>query len=152
MLFPQPDKALAEMHRVIREGGNVALSVFGRGSRVALRAFMEPFIPHMPPPQQRGPSTFGFGHTEVLEKALRKAGFSEISAEHESHVLTFDDAEGVWEVLLSLGRLAQMHSRLPAEKQEELKQEVFRIAKEKYAGPQGVPELPFEITYAMVRK
>ncbi len=152
MLFPQPDQALAEMHRAVRKGGKVALSVFGRGSRVALRAFMEPFIPHMPPAPERGPSTFGFGRSEVLQDALDSTGFSEISTVQESHVLTFDDAREVWEMLLSLGRLAQMHSRLPGQKKEDLRQEVLQIAEEKYRESDGALALPFEITYAVAQK
>jgi len=152
MLFPAPDKALSEMYRVLRTDGVVALSVFGRGSKVALRALMEPFIPYMPPPSQRGPSTFGFGHSEVLEEALKKARFSEITTEQELHVLTFGDVEDVWQMLLSLGRLGQMHSRLSPEAQEELKRGVWQIAGDKYADPRGAIELPFEIAYALARK
>jgi ubiquinone/menaquinone biosynthesis C-methylase UbiE len=152
MLFPAPDKALSEMYRVLRTGGVVALSVFGRGSKVALRAFMEPFIPYMPPPRQRGPSTFGFGHTAVLREALKKAGFSEIRVEQEPHVLTFNGVDGVLEMLLSLGRLGQMYSRLPPDAQEQLKRGVFQIAKDKYADLGDSIELPFEIAYAVAHK
>lgn len=152
MLFPAPDNALCEMHRVLRTGGVVALSVFGRGSKVALRAFMEPFMRYMPPSPQRGPSTFGFGRAEVLEEALKKAGFSEITTEQEPHVLTLDDAESAWEMVLSLGRLGQMHWRLPPQAQEELKQGVLEIARHKYTGPRGRIELPFAITYAVARR
>jgi ubiquinone/menaquinone biosynthesis C-methylase UbiE len=152
MLFPQPDRALSEMHRVLKLGGSVALAVFGRGSRVALRALMEPFIPLMPPPPQRGPSIFGYGQSEVLEETVAGAGFSDVTTEQCTHLLTFSEAEGAWEMLLSLGRLAQMHSMLPAEAQGELKQQVLRIARQRYTNPQGALELPFEITYALARR
>lgn len=152
MLFPQPDRALSEMHRVLKLGGSVALAVFGRGSKVALRALMEPFIPLMPPPPQRGPSIFGYGQSEVLEETVAGAGFSDVTTEQCTHLLTFSEAEGAWEMLLSLGRLAQMHSMLPAEAQGELKQQVLRIARERYSNPQGALELPFEITYALARR
>jgi ubiquinone/menaquinone biosynthesis C-methylase UbiE len=152
MLFPQPDRALSEMHRVLKLGGSVALAVFGRGSRVALRALMEPFIPLMPPPPQRGPSIFGYGRSEVLEETVAGAGFSDVTTEQCTHLLTFGEVEGAWEMLLSLGRLAQMHSMLPAEAQGELKQQVLRIARERYTNPQGALELPFEITYALARR
>jgi SAM-dependent methyltransferase len=152
MLFPQPDRALSEMHRVLKLGGSVALAVFGRGSRVALRALMEPFIPLMPPPPQRGPSIFGYGQSEVLEETVAGAGFSDVTTEQCTHLLTFGEVEGAWEMLLSLGRLAQMHSMLPAEAQGELKQQVLRIARQRYTNPQGALELPFEITYALARR
>lgn len=152
MLFPQPEQALSEMHRVLRSGGTAALSVFGRGSRVALRAFMEPFLPHMPPAPQRGPSTFGFGRSEVLEEALENAGFSDVITEQHAHVLTFEHEDGIWEMLLSLGRLAQMHSRLSAETRQDLKEQVGRIAGERYANSTDDLELPFEITYAVARR
>jgi SAM-dependent methyltransferase len=152
MLFPQPKKALSEMRRVLRAGGAAALSVFGRGSRVALRALIEPFIPYMPPPPQRGPSIFGFGRAEVLEGAARAAGFSNVQTFQEAHVLAFDREEAAWEMLLSLGRLAQMCSRLPAEAQAQLKEQVFQIVRDQYSNPRGGLELPFELTYAVARR
>ncbi|HUV73005.1 MAG TPA: methyltransferase domain-containing protein [Anaerolineae bacterium] len=151
MLFPQPVNALSEMHRVLKAGGTAVLSVFGRGSRVALRALLEPFIPHMPSPEQRGPSIFGFGQSEVLAEAVKGGGFSEITTEQQAHVLTFREVEGIWEMLLSLGRLAQMHSRLSTGKQQQLKEQVFGIAREQFTSPQGALELPFEISYAVAR-
>jgi ubiquinone/menaquinone biosynthesis C-methylase UbiE len=152
MLFPQPERALSEMHKVLKVGGSVAVAVFGRGSRVALRALMEPFIPLMPPPPQRGPSIFGYGRSEVLEDALEAAGFSDVTTEQCTHLLTFSEVERVWEMLLSLGRLAQMHSMLSTDAQEELEQQVIQIARERYTNPQGALDLPFEITYALARR
>jgi SAM-dependent methyltransferase len=152
MLFPAPGKALSEMYRVLRTDGIVALSVMGRGSRVALRAFIEPFVPHMPPPEQRGPSTFGFGRLEILAEALDRAGFLDVRTEQESYVLAFDDLGDVWELVLSFGRLGQMYSRLAPDGQDELKQQVFQIARDKYVGRRGRVELPFEITYAAADK
>jgi SAM-dependent methyltransferase len=152
MLFPQPDLALSEMLRVMKGGGTVALSVFGRASTVALRAFMEPFIPIMPPPPQRGPSTFVFGRNEALREALEHAGFSDVTVEERAHVLEFGTPEEVWNIPLSLGRLAQMQSRLSADARQELRHQVLHIATEKYLSPRGVFELPFGITYAIAHK
>lgn len=152
MLFPQPNEALSEMRRVLRTGGTAALSVFGRGSRVALRALIEPFIPHMLPPPQRGPSIFGFGRVEVLEGAVREAGFSDVTALKEAHVRAVEQEEDACEMLLSLGRLAQMFSRLSAEAQAELKEQVFQIARDQYSTPGGALELPFELTYAVAHR
>jgi ubiquinone/menaquinone biosynthesis C-methylase UbiE len=152
MLFPQPDRALSEMHRVLKHEGVMVLSVFGRGSRVALRALMDPFIPHMPPPGARGPSIFSFGRSEVLEEALERAGFSDAMVDQQAHTLVFETPDSVWEMLLSLGRLAQLHSELPASAQEKLRQQVLHVARESYLQPRGVLELPFEMTYAVARR
>jgi SAM-dependent methyltransferase len=152
MLLPRPANALLEMYRVLKTSGTVAISVFGRGSKVALRALLEPFIPYMPPPDQRGPSIFGFGHTDVLAEAMKEAGFSEVTTEQQAHVLTFGQVESVWEMLLSLGRLAQMHSGLSTEAQQGLQEQVFRIAREQFTSPHGSLELPFEISYGAARR
>lgn len=148
MLFPQPDLALSEMYRVLRPGGGAALSVFGPGSKVALRSFIEAFVPHMPPADQRGPSTFAFGRGDTLREALDRAGFIGVQIEEQAHVLTLETPQRAWEMVLSLGRLAQMYSGLGQGRREELRQEVLKIAREKYENPQGLVELPFQITYA----
>ncbi len=152
MLFPQPGLALSEMCRVLKAGGAAAVSVFGRGSKVALRSFIEAFLPHMPPADQRGPSTFGFGKGDTLREALHQAGFSRVHTEEQAHTLTLHTAEGVWEMMLSLGRLAQIHSGLGEDQQAQLRQDVLQIAAERYQTPQGVLELPFQITYAVASR
>lgn len=149
MLFPQSGKALSEIRRVLKPGGTAGLSVFGRGSKVALRALMEPFIPLMPPPEERGPSIFGFGKGETLRESLQQAGFLEIRVEEQAHVVTFRREEQVWEMLLSLGRLGQMHSRLGQDQRDQLREQVLSIARQEYLRPRGVLELPFQITYAV---
>jgi hypothetical protein len=45
-----------------------------------------------------------------------------------------------------------MHSRLPVETRQHLKEQVGRIAGERYANSTGDLELPFEITYAVARR
>ena len=149
MLFPQSSQALSEIRRVLKPGGTAGLSVFGRGSKVALRALMEPFIPLMPPPEERGPSIFGFGEGETLRESLQQAGLLEIRVEEQAHVVTFRREEDVWEMLLSLGRLGQMHSRLGQDQRDQLREQVLSIARQEYLRPRGVLELPFQITYAV---
>jgi hypothetical protein len=45
-----------------------------------------------------------------------------------------------------------MYSRLGEGQRAELRQEVLKIAREKYENPQGLLELPFQITYALTER
>jgi SAM-dependent methyltransferase len=80
---PQPDRALAEMRRVLRPGGRAAVSVWERpspsngfgilmGTIKALGRLDVP-LPH-------GPDVFQFGDLDAMKAALSESGFTEIKA------------------------------------------------------------------------
>lgn len=76
MIFfcPDPDRVLAELHRVLRAGGTLALSTFDGDTpskwvrSVAAEIFGE----------SDGRAAEAFDHVEVLEPALRHAGFRDV--------------------------------------------------------------------------
>jgi SAM-dependent methyltransferase len=80
---PQPDRALAEMRRVVRPGGRVAVSVWERPSPSngfgilmgTIRA-----LGRLDVPLPHGPDIFQFGDLERMKAALSESDFTETKA------------------------------------------------------------------------
>jgi len=76
---PVPNRALREMHRVLRSGSKVVLSVWGLEQRVALLRIIQGLI-HFA--MRSGvPTPFSFGFADSLRRALEQAGFSGVMIE-----------------------------------------------------------------------
>jgi SAM-dependent methyltransferase len=81
MLVPEPGRAAAEMRRVLRPGGRVALSVWGPGERnpwlsTLLEALGAELGGTFPPPGMPGP--LALGDPEMFRGAVSEGGFGEI--------------------------------------------------------------------------
>jgi SAM-dependent methyltransferase len=80
---PEPDRALAEMYRVVRPGGRVALSVWaraapGNGFGVLFGAIKTHGRLDVPLPH--GPDFFQFSDEESISAALAETGFRDVKA------------------------------------------------------------------------
>jgi SAM-dependent methyltransferase len=98
MIFPHPDRALREMHRVLVKGGKAILVVWGTEEKVRLiQLFREVTAKHFPQANVPGaPLPFAFGIPEALEKALKEAGFVQIHTEPFTVTPSFAEAEELW--------------------------------------------------------
>ena len=122
-IFPHPERALAEIHRVLVPGGRVALSVWGTRESVPLiHRAQDTMARLLPAPKVARPSVFRFGDTDLLAATLANAGFDDIDVRPCDFVCHFDDAQAYWQAFLGLaGGAAEALARLPEATQAALR-------------------------------
>lgn len=91
MYVPEPDKALAEMHRVVRRGGRVACAVWGRRSKCGWAQIFP--IVDARVQSEVCPLFFRLGAIDVLETAFRDAGFTDIKSTRIATMLDYANAD-----------------------------------------------------------
>jgi ubiquinone/menaquinone biosynthesis C-methylase UbiE len=90
--FPDTDRALGEIKRVLRRGGRLALSTFtraGSDSMDAMWARIGAFMPVPPDEDHR----LRFDEISYLRNALERAEFEEVSVEASPFDLVFPDVD-----------------------------------------------------------
>ncbi|HQZ02832.1 MAG TPA: methyltransferase domain-containing protein [Thauera sp.] len=122
-VFPHPERALAEIRRVLVPGGHIALSVWGARETVPLIHRAQDCIARLlPPPKVARPSVFRYGDPQVLEATLTAAGFDHIDIQPCEFSCHFADAEAYWQAFLDLaGGAAEALGRLPETTQQALR-------------------------------
>lgn len=117
-MFPHPEKALAEIRRVLRAEGRLVLSVWGTRESVPLISVAQDSIARvLPAPKVARPSVFRMGEAAVLERLLAEAGFASVRISRCVFRCRFDTADDYWQAFLDLaGGAAESLSQLPEAK------------------------------------
>jgi SAM-dependent methyltransferase len=130
MFFPEPHKALGEIHRVLKPAGRVSFLVWGPLEENPLFSItLGPFLKHvqLPPPPPDAPGVFRFADPAKLAALFTAAGFREVAtAKHTVPWPWKGTVEDAWESISERAApFKKLIAALPAEKNPEVMREVF---------------------------
>jgi ubiquinone/menaquinone biosynthesis C-methylase UbiE len=132
--FQEPEKALAEMYRVLKENGRLTLTTWAKEDKCLVLGLMDHILKDCVPELKKtyAPSIFKFGTKKALKTALEDAGFRDVDIITEMHTARYDKAEDYWLKLYQTNpELRNTISVLTAEEVQKVKDKVCKEA-EKY--------------------
>jgi SAM-dependent methyltransferase len=125
MLVPEPRRALAEAHRVLRTPGRLAYAVWGPPDRnpwITLLGGVLLQRGHTLGGDPFGPGgLFSLAEAEENVRLATDAGFHEIAVEEISGAMHVDDPGDYWEFQTSISGLATLVTALPPDEQDALR-------------------------------
>ena len=142
--FPDQQKALTEMLRVLKPGGKIAAIVYSTPEKNKFFSVPVSLIrsrAKLPPPLPGQPGPFSLGTAGVIEKAFLQAGFKNVRSELvDSPLLLLSAKECVRFEKESFGALHQMMSSLSDSEKEsvwnEIEEELQKFESDNgFAGP-----------------
>jgi ubiquinone/menaquinone biosynthesis C-methylase UbiE len=138
--FPDQQKALAGMKRVLKPGGRIGAIVYSTPDNNAFFSVPVSIIRRrakLPPPFPGQPGPFSLGADGVLAAALERAGFRDVAVNRiDAPVLLPSAAECVRFERESFGALHQMMATLSDDERADTWREIEN-ALEKFEGPSG---------------
>jgi len=140
MHVPDAGRALAELHRILKPDGRVALLVWAQLARVEFMRLMLETVKAVAPDAgfPPGPPMFGFGTEAALGPLLQAAGFVQPAFAECSVELVFPTFEAWWNALVcGAARLGGVVRALPPAAQAEFERRLRERVKDRM-GPQGL--------------
>lgn len=134
MIFPDPGRVLAEIRRVLRDGGRFACATWGPRDKnpwmttsagiVIERGLMEP------PGRDGGPGQFSMPDAQTVEPLFKAAGFESITTETIEVAWRFESADELWGFASELqGPISAAISELGPEDQLDVRRELEERAR-----------------------
>jgi len=115
MFCPDPVKAAAEIHRVLKPGAHFATAVWDVPAKnpffTVITGALGEFVP-LPPPDPAAPGPFRLAPPGELERVLTAGGFSGVTVEARPMTLTYGSLDDYWEVSSDLA--TPLRSALPS--------------------------------------
>lgn len=152
-IVTDPDRAIAEIRRVLKPGGRLVATVWGPGERCpAIHAIIGPMLENAEPDENGYiPTPYEMGGPDELVGILQKAGFRDAAEERVTHAWTFKDEEAYLDSTLKGTPIGHSLS----EEEPDVQKEVLRKTREnlqRWKQPHGTLALPAECVVVWARK
>lgn len=146
MYVPEPQQALAEIHRVLRTGGRAVAAVWGARNRCGW-AEIFPIVDRRVA-SEVCPMFFQLGTGDVLRSLLQSAGFHDVRVDRIATTLEYVSADEAIGAAFAGGPVALAYSRFDATVRDEVHAEYLEsLAPYRAAGGAGY-EVPGEFVVA----
>ena len=142
MFFPNVDKALGEIYRVLKPGGQAAFIAWGPLPKnpyftTTIGVFMK--YVQLPPPEPDAPNALRFAQPGTLSAALTRAGFRDVHEEERQIPWSWPGSpEETVQASQELAAPAfrRLRESLPAERHEQVQGEILEAVRGYYDGQQ----------------
>jgi SAM-dependent methyltransferase len=149
LMYPaDPQRAIEEMHRVLKPGGRAAACVWGRRDRCGWAEIFP--ITDAQVESDVCPMFFQLGLPNALSYAFERAGFTDIHDERMEVTLTWDSGEEMLGAFFAGGPVALAYSKFSDEVREQVHGE-FLESVESYRRGDAF-DIPGEFVFAVGRK
>jgi ubiquinone/menaquinone biosynthesis C-methylase UbiE len=132
MLMADPEAALAETRRVLRDGGRLSLSVWGAAERNPWATLpAKALMAHTgaPPANPTDPGIFAMADPERMRSLVQQAGFAQPQLEEVEVCWRFEDFGGYWQYVTELaGGIAVVLQAMPETDRDAVRRLVERAA------------------------
>jgi len=137
MFAPSPERATAEMHRVLAANGRFALCVWDEPAKNPFFTGMGQLVQqytNAPPPDPKAPGVFRLAAPGELERVLRAGGFTDITIEPVPLHFAFSSPQAYWDMQSELAApLKAAIATLPPDRSAALKKAVIEMAEKNVA-------------------